>query len=237
MDSILHILQLVFKTENERKEAVYFIFSLVLSAVIACKTYALIFGDFEIILLSDYKRIITEFFFTGRFVVSLMIFVVIYEVFYTFASLLFFAWSAKYADKLYDFLLHNFNKEEVLAELKTSRELQWLTNWIKKAFKELSVIDLDKGELKPGINFYYCLYYLRKLNDINDQETHINENLAYFPFAITVQILIIFDFVAIFYSLYHNYQFYHYCDSFAFVYNIFFQCIYGVEARQNFGYP
>lgn len=192
-----NFLQLIFKTENERKKAIYFILSMTLSTVIACKIYGRLFGSFEIMPLSDYSRIVTEFFFTGQFVVCLMILIVVHKIFYAIVDFFLFKRFAKYADKLYDFFRHRFNKDELLADLKTSKVLQWIANWAINHFKELSVIDIDKDELKPGINFYNILIYFRKLNDTNDKETHIDTTLSYFPFAITVQILILFDFVAI----------------------------------------
>lgn len=188
-----NFLQLILKTENERKKAIYFILSLTLSMVIACKIYGRLFGVFEIIPLSDYKRIVAEFFFTGQFVVCLMIFIVVHKIFYTIVGFFLFKLLAKYADKLYDFFRYRFNKRELIADLKTSKDLLWATN----TFKELSVIDIDKDGLKPGINFYFILIYFRKLNDPNDKETHIDTTLTYFPFAITVQMLLIFDIVVI----------------------------------------
>jgi len=192
-----NFLQLIFNTENERKKAIYFILSLTLSIVIACKIYELVFGGFEIIPLSDYRRIASEFFFTGQFVVCLTILIVVHKIFYSIVDFFLFKRFAKLADKFYDFFRYKLNKDELLDELKTSKVLQWIANWAIKQFKELSLIDIDRDGLKPGINFYNLLLYFRKLNDPNDKETNIDTTLTYFPFAITVQMLLLFDFVVI----------------------------------------
>lgn len=192
-----NFIQLIFKTENERKKAIYLILSLILSIVITSKLYGRFFGSFEVITFSDYRRIVIEFFFTGKFVLCLMILIVVYKIFYTLLDFCLYKKFAKHADKLYESFRQSFNKDERLADLKINENPPRFVTLAINQLKQISVIDIDKGELKPGINFYNILTYFRKLNDPKDKETHIDTTLTYFPFAITVQIFILFNFVVI----------------------------------------
>ena len=188
------ILKVILKPTDERKKVIYFILTIILSIVIASKIYVRLLGDFDIILVTDYKRIITEFFLTGRFVICLMIITaqnIVYTIFNFFVLILI----SKLGHNSYNFLRNNFN--EFLDEVKTNSGFQWIINISIKLLEQLGMIDKDNGRIKPGIEFYYFLHYFRKLNQIDDKETQIDTSLSYGPIPITVQMLVLFDFVFI----------------------------------------
>jgi hypothetical protein len=188
-------LQLALKTENERKKMIYFLLAVVLSIVISCKVYARYIGAFEIVPLTEYKRIVLDFFLTGRFVVCVLIMITTFKLFYSLTEFIIYKWLAKQSDKLYYFFKNKF-KGEIIDKIPTSQTLRWLAEKLIKNFKQLSVIEVEENKIKPGLNFYRLLVYFRKLNDPNDNEG-IDPALAYFPIPITLQIVLLFDSVVV----------------------------------------
>lgn len=192
-----NILQLILKKENDRKKAIYFLIACILSVIISCKIYGRFVESFQIIPLIDYTEIVFDFFLSGRFVLSLMILIAVYKIFYSFADFILYKWLAKKADILYDFFRYKVKREELEQEIRTSIFLQRLAMWGIKHFKHLSILDIDKNKIRPGLNFYWLISYIRRINDVNDKETSIDLSLAYFPIPIIIQILLIFDTIII----------------------------------------
>lgn len=192
------LLQFILSKENERKKIIYILLSLILSIIISCKIYWHFIEHFDIISLSEYTRIVRDFFLSGRFIICLFILIVIHKFFYSFSEFLLYMWFAKLSDKLYEFLKRKKDelKNEFLEDLKTNKKLQWFFMLGFNAFKRLNVIEYENNKLTLGVNFYEILKSLRRLNS-GDEDEAIDTSMAYFLLPITFQLLLLFNTVVI----------------------------------------
>lgn len=195
-----NFLQFFLTEEDKRKKAIFLFLAAILSITVSCKIYGRLMGTFDIIPITEYQRIVVDFFLSGRFIISSLILIVIYKFFYFGIDLFMYKWLAKKADKIYDTLKIMIKrdgfKEELIKDVNTNPFIKWFAVWAINTFKQLSYIEIVDGKIKPSINFYYVLDYFKKVNDINSDE-NIDINLAYYPIPITLQILLLFDTIVI----------------------------------------
>lgn len=193
MDSFL---ELIFQSGDERKKKIYFLLTILLSTVIASKIYGRYIEAFEIIPITEYQKIILEFFFTGRFVICLIVFGIVYHIFYPLFDFFLFKYFAKKTDDFYEFIVQKYNKDDIIHDIKTSKFVKSLAEWSIRSLKQLGFIQLHNLEIKPGANFYTLLRFFRKINDKNDNKG-IDVYLTYLPIPIILQLLLLFNLVAI----------------------------------------
>lgn len=191
----MEIINFVLTPKNIRKHALYTLIAVVFCVMITSKIYVRLFGDFDLTPLSDLKGV-KDYFTSGRFVLSITLFFIVYKVFFSAIDFILFNVCVKGADKLYDkfrSLNIDLNKKEFHGLTKGDIDL-WIVRFVFKRFKEIGVIDVDNGTIKQGIHFKETLRFFKGL--YKGKKT-IDSDLAYIPLAVVFMFCILFNTVVV----------------------------------------
>jgi hypothetical protein len=183
------LLQFFLKEKDDREKLIYLLLSITLTAVITAKLYIWRFGDFYLIPLSDGENI-KNFFLSGRFIIISIAFIVVYKLFYGTLRIPLYIWFAALIDKLFDGIRALGKNPAALQSLDNDERAKRFFEFVIKLLKRFSLIDVKDGQTKVGLSFHSMLSYFK---DLNAGEEDLDEDIAYYPLPLTLQLLFLFD--------------------------------------------
>ena len=195
------IIDLLVKKDDERQKLILWLLKIIFSSVLASKVYYNLIGDYSILSLTDFQGIV-RYFFSGRVIICIAIFYLVWTSCYDFSFWVLTIIAVWLSNKIYNYLslVININPETFSAEIEKQPKLKRLVILFIKFLNSFDVLEIESNTINTGTNYYKFYDYLL---DLEDGKTIVSTFEYSSKITLTIQFIIIYNWFGMHFLSYH----------------------------------